>query len=319
MSLFIVIIYIIIGYGDKAPRSFIGRVFAFIWILIGLCIISIFTATVTTALTTISMEVDVELFGKTVVALNNTEEQRYGVKGNAQVKSVSDVVSFVKSITDTPAKDETQPAGGLIDSYVAGFEKEQLSEEKGVTVGKIFDDHPFTYGFVISNELAKTNIAKCIRRQLSNDESWITDKIQRTMTALPAPESEPPNLFDPASSVFQAAVFSCLGMVAFLTVLGFVWEYFYWKPRLAKQEVENDEPERMITPHTTHEDLLTMQCQEIEEAMIGEVMWFYRLFNQKIEEFRKAQFQGESSKKYKPGDMSPGYNYGSKSDFVGKL
>ncbi|XP_068747356.1 uncharacterized protein [Montipora capricornis] len=40
-----------VGYGDKAPRSFIGRLFSILWILVGLIVITMFTATVTSALT----------------------------------------------------------------------------------------------------------------------------------------------------------------------------------------------------------------------------------------------------------------------------
>ena len=38
-------------YGDKSPRSFFGRLFGVFWILIGLVVITMFTATVTSALT----------------------------------------------------------------------------------------------------------------------------------------------------------------------------------------------------------------------------------------------------------------------------
>ena len=38
-------------YGDKAPKSLIGRLFSVLWILIGLVVITMFTATVTSALT----------------------------------------------------------------------------------------------------------------------------------------------------------------------------------------------------------------------------------------------------------------------------
>jgi len=38
-------------YGDKTPRSFIGRLFGVLWILLGLIVITMFTATVTSALT----------------------------------------------------------------------------------------------------------------------------------------------------------------------------------------------------------------------------------------------------------------------------
>ena len=306
-----------VGYGDKAPKSFIARVFAFFWVLIGLVIISIFTATVTTALTALSMGNEVELFGKTIAALNHTEEQRYGVRANAQVISVTDITGFVDSITKAAPDGETKPDGGLLDSYVAGYEKKKLSTEKGVRVAKIFD-HQFTYGFVISNELDNANIPKCIRRQLSNDESWIVDKIQRTMKALPEPEKsaaeeKSSNMFDPSSSVFQTAVYVCLGIIVFLTLCGIAWEYLYWRPKLAKVEKKPSDHERVITPHTSYEELVTAQCQELEDAMIGEVMGFYKAFNKKMEEIRNLHLQSDPTKSEKTDisntlDRPPGYD-----------
>ena len=74
-----------VGYGDRAPRSVLARIFAFFWVLVGLMMISIFTATVTTSLTALSLSNDIKLYGNNIVALNNTEEKRYGVKENARV------------------------------------------------------------------------------------------------------------------------------------------------------------------------------------------------------------------------------------------
>ena len=38
-------------YGDKTPRSFFGRLFGVVWILLGLVVVTMFVATVTSALT----------------------------------------------------------------------------------------------------------------------------------------------------------------------------------------------------------------------------------------------------------------------------
>lgn len=280
-----------VGYGDKAPRSFIARVFAFFWVLIGLVIISIFTATVTTALTALSLNDDTELFGKNITAFNHTEEQRYGVRANAKVFPASDIKDFVEKITgDDP------PVAGLIDSYVAGHEKDKLREEDGVRVAKIFD-HQFAYGFVITNELSEDKeIEKCIRRELSNKESWIVEQIQRNMNALPEPEKsaaeeKSSNMFDPSSDVFQQAVYVCLGIIVFLTLCGVAWEYLYWRPKLAKEAKPEAEDDRAITAHTSYEELVAAQCQELEDAMITEVMGFYKAFNRKMEEIKKTHLQ----------------------------
>lgn len=57
---------LLFSYGDRAPRSVLARTFAFIWVLIGLVIISIFTATVTTSLTAISLSNEIKLYGSDV-------------------------------------------------------------------------------------------------------------------------------------------------------------------------------------------------------------------------------------------------------------
>ena len=45
-------------YGDKVPRTIYGRIFSVLWILTGVCLIAIFTAAVTSALTVSSVDSD---------------------------------------------------------------------------------------------------------------------------------------------------------------------------------------------------------------------------------------------------------------------
>lgn len=279
-----------VGYGDRAPRSFIARVFAFIWVLIGLVIISIFTATVTTSLTALSLSNDVTIYGKTVATLNNTEEQRYGIKNNAKVKGYSSIAELKSAILT----EKDKVVGGLIDSYVAGEYSTELSESTGLKVATVFD-HQFAYGFAISNTLNNNDVERCMRRTLSTMESRITNIIQEKMKALKessksAAEEKSSNLFDPSSSIFQAAVYSCLGMIAFFTIIGVAWEYFYYRPR-HQQDGGKTAVERPLSPHTTFEELVAAQAQELEDAMITEVMAFYKTWSRKLEEIKKKNLR----------------------------
>ena len=43
-------------YGDKTPKSTIGRLFSVVWIIIGITICSILTATLSSALTNVTVE-----------------------------------------------------------------------------------------------------------------------------------------------------------------------------------------------------------------------------------------------------------------------
>ena len=97
------------------------------------------------------------------------------------------VVPTVERFADKIKNKEDDVTGGLIDSYVAGYETNQklLAESNGLRVGTVFD-HQFAYGFVISNQLLNNaEIEKCLRRTLSTKESWITEQIQKNMKALP--------------------------------------------------------------------------------------------------------------------------------------
>ena len=45
-------------YGDKAPKSIVARIFSIFWILLGLVIMAIFVANITSALTALSMQLE---------------------------------------------------------------------------------------------------------------------------------------------------------------------------------------------------------------------------------------------------------------------
>ena len=70
-----------VGYGDKAPITFWGRVTAFIWMLLAIIIVSIFTATITSTLTLAHLDVSVkgpqDLPDVRVGAIANTTGESY--------------------------------------------------------------------------------------------------------------------------------------------------------------------------------------------------------------------------------------------------
>ncbi|XP_028393402.1 uncharacterized protein LOC114517780 [Dendronephthya gigantea] len=280
-----------VGYGDRSPRSFFARAFSFVWIMIGLVIISIFTATVTTSLTAISLSNEIKLYGSDVVALKNTEEQRFGVRNNAKVG----VRFTVEQMKNAIINKEDDTIGGLLDSYVAGYwaqNKDNVAQPLAdplLQVGTVFD-HQFAYGFVIAAGYEKNEeFEKCTRKKLNSMETEITKIIQddaKTMeeSGESAAVQKTQNLFDPESPIFQKAIFCSLGLVVGLTLLGLIWEYAYWRPRQPKPKTT--EVERVITPHTSYEELVAQQSAEIEEIMRNEVQRFYNSWNQKLEDLK---------------------------------
>ena len=53
-------------YGDRAPKSIIGRIFGIMWTLTGLVIISILIGAIASSLTSVTVERDVILYGTEV-------------------------------------------------------------------------------------------------------------------------------------------------------------------------------------------------------------------------------------------------------------
>lgn len=291
-----------VGYGDRAPRSVLARTFAFIWVLIGLVIISIFTATVTTSLTAISLSNEIKLYGSDVVALKNTEEQRLGVRNNAKVSEKN----AVKDLKDAVIKQDPKVTGALLDSYVAGYWAKVASDpvlkNSDLRVGTVLD-HQFAYGFVIAGALDEEATEKCMRKKLNSMETEITTIIQEKAETMEEPGESAAvektnNLFDAESPMFRKAIYTCVGLVAVLTICGLIWEFAYWRPRQPKEA--KTEVERIVTPETSYENLVAMQCAEIEEAMMNEVQRFYIAWNKKLEDLKRKNTGGQMS----PNDMN---------------
>ncbi|KAK2574126.1 Potassium voltage-gated channel subfamily F member 1 [Acropora cervicornis] len=91
-----------VGYGDKAPKSLLGRLFSVLWILIGLVVITMFTATVTSALTNTALpEFTNTLEGMKVGLLDKDfeaeEEARYIGANPLSYQSVADLNAALSS------------------------------------------------------------------------------------------------------------------------------------------------------------------------------------------------------------------------------
>lgn len=56
-------------YGDKAPKSLFARLFAIVWMVTGIILLSMFTAQVSSRLTAQELKSDDHLFGKKVTGL----------------------------------------------------------------------------------------------------------------------------------------------------------------------------------------------------------------------------------------------------------
>ncbi|XP_066921300.1 uncharacterized protein [Clytia hemisphaerica] len=218
-----------VGYGDKAPRSFSARLFGVFWILVGLVIISTFTATITTVLTTTTLTSETKLYGTRVGALNNSEEFRLGVKRNADIQEYNSIREIIQALQ----RDEIQ--GALLDTYIAGEYQSELKEYK---LQEILE-HVFVYGVVLARDAIQ--LENRMRTFTEQKQSTIYNTISKVIKPLKEIKhgsntvTESVGLFDSSSSFFtKTMIFGCI-LLAFLVIVGLLWDWL-WRQQMAKQK-----------------------------------------------------------------------------------
>ena len=120
-----------VGYGDTSPKFFVSRLLSVVWILAGITICSMFTASLINEVTTVTeTEHEPEMFGKTIGVL------KY------RVFDASFVAKLGGSIRETSGKSEVEDAFEL---------KRMISQRgsEGPEVSGIFVDK-YTYMFLLS-------------------------------------------------------------------------------------------------------------------------------------------------------------------------
>lgn len=230
-----------VGYGDKAPKSVFARMFGVLWILTGLVIVSIFTATITTNLTTNNLSKNIKIYGSRIGTLENTEEYRLAVRRNADVRTYRSVQEIANALKFNDID------GALIEAYIAAEYQEILS---GYRIQQVID-HSFTYGVVVSRhalgmvecfnnfiEIHQTSIYQII----ANSIRPIIFKNQMTIS-----DESSNGLFDMKSNSFIQMISIGFAILIVLIFIAIFVNYFYWKPKLECGQLQLFHPNKDLT------------------------------------------------------------------------
>ncbi|XP_057305026.1 uncharacterized protein LOC130641991 [Hydractinia symbiolongicarpus] len=133
-----------VGYGDMVPRSVVGRSLCVVWMLLGVIISAVITATVTDSISGTST---LDIYGKKVAVLAHSAEEKIAVEeyqaSNMSCKSYDEVLQRVR---------EQKAHAALLNADVAAWLQKDLSEgdsplhivyliEKEVTVDLLLDKY----------------------------------------------------------------------------------------------------------------------------------------------------------------------------------
>ncbi|KAL9964497.1 hypothetical protein ACROYT_G028146 [Oculina patagonica] len=121
-----------VGYGDKSPKSIVARIFSVMWILLGLIIMAIFMANVTSALTASSMDLEpTSLAGAKIAVLGNGTEYQQAIEEDAHpivYHKIDDVIQAVKS---------KEVDGMFLDRFTASYYQTRNKLKSLITVKKL--------------------------------------------------------------------------------------------------------------------------------------------------------------------------------------
>ncbi|XP_028415864.1 uncharacterized protein LOC114539437 [Dendronephthya gigantea] len=209
-----------VGYGDRVPRSILGRIFSIFWIMIGICICSIFTATLTTALTTITLEEKKTLDRAKVGAIRGSLEAYTAVNHKAKVIIYNSTADLWRAL------DDEQVEGIILDSYFSATEKiSNYIEDNDFRISQTVEEDEKSYGILVRND----SLTKCLRNaynEVSKDiAEIIADEIESESDENEA-AARSDSVFNPTGDVFWPSLYTCIAFVVVMAILGLIWEYF---------------------------------------------------------------------------------------------
>jgi len=214
------------GYGDITPSTIISRIFAVIWIFIGLVISAILVGGITTALTVASVLPEASLYGTELAAIQGSKEYVVGIYRNAKVNSKQNY-STTDDVYRALKKREVQAA--LVDAFIAASRSDLFSDDE--IIARKMLQYSYTYGLVISGEMknAHTNIANYI----SNNRQQISQLIENTTPKFSinyaAKEATP--LFDPSSPFLRKSLIGLFVVFIVLFIVGSTFHFYRKKFR----------------------------------------------------------------------------------------
>ncbi|XP_065059202.1 uncharacterized protein LOC135686791 [Rhopilema esculentum] len=227
-----------VGYGDFYPRSSFGRVIATLWILMGIVITSMFTATVTTILLAAVLASDISLSGTSVGVLESSIEYNLAVKRNAFPIAHTSIDHLLSSATNSKHQ------AALLDSFIAGHFQEKFIKFRLVEI----IEHVFSYGIVLSDK--GLWLEPNIRSYMQNNKEKLFKIMSMTIRPLKPRDSgsDAEKKSNSLLSIHNKAVFATLvgtmSMILILSILGLLWEKTYLRRRCSEQKSEHKEIER---------------------------------------------------------------------------
>ncbi|XP_068761976.1 uncharacterized protein [Montipora capricornis] len=204
-----------VGYGDKAPKTILGKVLGVVWMLAGLIITSMFISIITTSLASVSLEGRTNIRGLKVSALNHSEEHKLGIREIANVKALANSEEVFRLVIDRHVD------GALVDVHGLKYHINSLTQHN-LQVGSILNNH-VAYGAIFSRN--SSVFLQCLREYLETEEQWLFHMLSENTRTTQKKTSVAEDYFG-SGGIFSITVYSGLSLFLATIAAGFGWEMY---------------------------------------------------------------------------------------------
>ncbi|SFR48262.1 Ligand-gated ion channel [Marinobacter gudaonensis] len=156
-----------VGYGDKAPTTFAGRVIALVWMFAGLIMVASFTAAITSSLTVSNLRSGIEgvsdLPGKVVATIGQTASQRYLEEQRIRYQTYPNLTTAMTSV----AEGETDAI--VYDRPLMQYRNQQLGPQRLSLLPGVFAEQLYALALPEGSPL-RAPVSQQILRVTESDE-----------------------------------------------------------------------------------------------------------------------------------------------------
>lgn len=158
-----------VGYGDKAPVSFPGRLIALVWMFAGLIMVASFTAAITSSLTVSNLRTGIEgvgdLPGKVVATIGQTASQRYLEEQRIRYQPYSDLTTAMTSVVDGESD------AIVYDRPLMQYRNQQLGEKRLTILPGVFAEQLYALALPEGSPIRAPVSQEILR--VTESEEWV--------------------------------------------------------------------------------------------------------------------------------------------------
>lgn len=220
-----------VGYGDRAPKSVHGRLFAVFWILCGITIMSLMTAALTTAIGVVAGRQRATVDnGKVGILKDHVFEKIILMRGNAEKVQKDTIDELVSSVSNAVVD------AMLVDSLTAKTFKEHFFKDEDLFIDGVIQDVDQSYlGITIYDE----GLHSLINEYLDFQHDAIQDYIYNVFRSFEEIKNDKviANLiFTSDSGVFWPTIYTGIVIIGITLLIGGLYEIYRWKRKSTEKE-----------------------------------------------------------------------------------